>query len=51
MYDLHPHHCAARAKGLPWFLVAAVYGTSIVAGLSVALLLIYPLFKRKAKAL
>lgn len=49
--NLHPHHCAARSKGLPFYLIVAIYSTSVSAGLAVALLLIYPLFKKKAKAL
>jgi hypothetical protein len=51
LHNLHPHHCAARSPGLPTVLVVLIYSTSVSAGLAVALLLIYPLFKKKAKAL
>jgi hypothetical protein len=51
LHDLQPHHCAARSQGLPWILVLMIYSTSVSAGLAVALLLLYPLFKKKAKAL
>jgi hypothetical protein len=51
LLNLQPHHCAARQPGLPWILILMIYSTSVSAGLAVALLMIYPLFKRKAKAL
>jgi hypothetical protein len=51
LYDLQPHHCAARSQGLPWILVLMIYSTSVSAGLAVVLLMLYPLFKTKAKAL
>ena len=41
-------HSEAR---LPTVLVVLIYSTSVSAGLAVALLLVYPLFKQKAKAL
>eukprot|EP00878_Enallax_costatus_P020352 GHUV01021506.1.p1 GENE.GHUV01021506.1~~GHUV01021506.1.p1 ORF type:complete len:850 (+),score=172.67 GHUV01021506.1:211-2760(+) len=49
MDDLTPHKCAARTPGLPPLLLAAIYGTSASAGLAVAVVLVYPLFKRKSK--
>jgi hypothetical protein len=49
--DLQPSHCAARSQGLPWILVVMIYSTSVSAGLAVSILLVYPLFKKKAKAL
>jgi hypothetical protein len=49
--ELTPQKCKVRTGGLPPLLLAAIYGTSITAGLAVAIVLILPLFKKKAKAI
>lgn len=48
---LTPHRCKARGGGLPRLLVAAIYSSSAAAGLAVAVVLVAPLFKKKAKAI
>jgi hypothetical protein len=40
-----------RSGGLTKLLLVAIYGSSVTAGLAVAVVLIYPLFKKKAKAI
>lgn len=49
--ELTPQKCKVRTGGLPPLLIAAIYGTSTAAGLAVAIVLILPLFKTKAKAI
>lgn len=51
LHDLQPHHCAARSQGLPFILILLIYSTSVSAALAVSILMLYPLFKKKAKAL
>jgi hypothetical protein len=49
--ELTPQKCKVRTGGLPPLLLVAIYGTSTTAGLAVAIVLILPLFKKKAKAI